>query len=93
MKVKPRNFKFKSLTPSHYNYDQVEDSKSYKKIIGLSSTDSSYLIQTIPSIKSYRDPDFPGLLVFLEYLSAFEVNYGGKKGSVVEKFARERISL
>ncbi|KII72531.1 Protein HypA [Thelohanellus kitauei] len=60
------------LTPSHFNFNQIEETKFYKKIIRLAASESCFLIQTIPSIKSYRNADFPGLLVFLEFLSAFE---------------------
>ncbi|KAF1743750.1 hypothetical protein MXB_1059 [Myxobolus squamalis] len=59
-------------TPSHFNYDQIENQTFYHQIIPLSSCDSSYLIQTIPSIRSFRDPDYPALTVLLEFLSAFE---------------------
>ncbi|KJE89565.1 hypothetical protein, variant [Capsaspora owczarzaki ATCC 30864] len=42
-------------------------------IVGVSSVESAFLMQTCPSIASWTDPDLPALLVATEYLTALEV--------------------
>lgn len=42
-------------------------------IVGLGCLDTSFFIQTVPSITSYLDPDLPVLMVYLQYLIQAEV--------------------
>ncbi|KAF0987301.1 hypothetical protein HZS_7803, partial [Henneguya salminicola] len=70
---------FKKDTINHFQsvFSQIEYLQIlYQKIkINVKEVnfyDSSYLIQTLPSLNSYRDMDYPPLTVLLEFLSAFE---------------------
>ena len=42
--------------------------------VGIGSVESSFLIQNVPGVDSFKHPDYPPLLVFAEYLCALEVS-------------------
>ena len=44
------------------------------KIVGVGSVESSFLVQCCRGIDSFTHPDFPPILVFMEYLIALEVH-------------------
>jgi len=43
------------------------------KILGMGSTESSFLYQTVAAISDHNHPDVPALHVFLTYLTQLEV--------------------
>ena len=47
--------------------------KKGKSAIGIGSVESAYLLQTCKGVDSYNHPDYPAILVFIEYLCALEV--------------------
>ncbi len=44
------------------------------KIIGVGSVESSFLVQCCRGIESFTHPDFAPIMVFMECLTALEVN-------------------
>lgn len=47
--------------------------KKQQSAIGIGSVESAYLLQTCQGVNSYNHPDYPAILVFIEYLCALEV--------------------
>lgn len=82
----------KDFHPSHTLLNaQVFKPKVSKAtvMLGIGSTDSSYLTQTCPSITSANDPDKSALMVLMEYLTALEVcnscnNFNTNLGTILE---------
>lgn len=60
------------LTPTHEFVLPQDQSPETAVIIGLGSVESSYLVQVVPSIKSFVHEDVPALMVFLQYLTQCE---------------------
>ena len=49
--------------------------KAISKVVGVGSVESSFLYQTCPGIKDFKDPDYAPLLVLVEYLCTVEVSF------------------
>lgn len=47
--------------------------KRLHKIVGVGSVESAFLMQTCQGIDTYEHPDYPAMLVFIQYLCALEV--------------------
>lgn len=41
-------------------------------LVGVGGVESSFLLQSVPCIRSYDHPDLPAIMVFIEYLIALE---------------------
>ena len=39
----------------------------------MGGVESNYLVQCVPCIEDFSHPDFPAIMVFMEYLGALEV--------------------
>ncbi|KAL3870529.1 hypothetical protein ACJMK2_038583 [Sinanodonta woodiana] len=50
----------------------LESSPDKHIIVGVGSVESSYLIQAVPCIDSNSHPDYPAIMVFIQYLTQFE---------------------
>lgn len=46
--------------------------KRLHKIVGVGSVESAFLMQTCQGIDTYEHPDYPAMLVFIQYLCALE---------------------
>ena len=58
------------LPPSHC----LSDSAAGKTlVVGVGGVESNFLIQSVPCVRSHDHPDYPAILVFIEYLTALEV--------------------
>lgn len=44
------------------------------RIAGVGGVDSNYLVQMCPGVTSHLHPDYPAMMVFIEYLTALEVS-------------------
>ena len=64
-----------SLPHIHPSHHTLHPSSAGKTLIaGVGGVESNYLVQSIPCIKSHDHPDYPAILVFIEYLTALEVH-------------------
>ncbi|KAK3592274.1 hypothetical protein CHS0354_037563 [Potamilus streckersoni] len=50
----------------------MESSPEKQIIVGVGSVESSYLVQVVPCIDSYSHPDYPAIMVFIQYLTQLE---------------------
>ena len=58
------------LPPSHC----LSDTAAGKTLVaGVGGVESNFLIQSVPCVRSHDHPDYPAILVFIEYLTALEV--------------------
>ena len=49
------------------------DAPSAGMIAGVGSVESQFMIQTVPAITDFTDPDLPAVMVYMECLCALEV--------------------
>ena len=59
------------LPPSHSLATDFAAGKTL--VVGVGGVESNFLVQSVPCIKSHDHPDYPAILVFIEYLTALEV--------------------
>ena len=60
------------LPPSH----SLSATAAGKTLVaGVGGVESNFLIQSVPCVRSHDHPDYPAILVFIEYLTALEVSY------------------
>ena len=69
------NFYFNRLVifADHVSIKSPEKIELSGCVTGLGCIESAYMIQCVPCIKDYQDPEFPALLVYLQYLTQTEV--------------------
>jgi Zn-dependent M16 (insulinase) family peptidase len=41
-------------------------------VVGVGGVESNFLVQSVPCVQSHDHPDYPAILVFIEYLTALE---------------------
>ena len=58
------------LPPSHC---LVETAAGKTLVAGVGGVESNFFVQSVPCIRSHDHPDYPAILVFIEYLTALEV--------------------
>ncbi len=46
-------------------------------VAGVTGVESNFLIQSTEGVDCFTHPDYPAILVFMEYLCALEVQRGG----------------
>ena len=59
------------ILPSHLSL--LPTSAGRTLVAGVGGVESNFLVQSVPCIKSHDHPDYPAILVLIEYLTALEV--------------------
>ena len=57
------------------SYESLNPSATGRTLVaGVGGVESNFLIQSVRCIKSHDHPDYPAILVFIQYLTALEVH-------------------